>query len=108
YYRQSILPNQARAYRAVYERYQHQPEKVSFNDVVTAQQTLSTALQTYLTVLAAQWTAVVDVANLLQNDSLFEPSSPYGELPPACAGLPGVDTWPAEPPAKPKADGTPE
>ena len=41
-------------------------------DVVTAQQTLQAYLTGYFTALSAQWTAVVDVANLLQIDDLYE------------------------------------
>jgi len=46
-------------------------DTVSFGDVVTAQQTLAGFIATYITALGAQWTAVVDVANLLQTDDLF-------------------------------------
>ena len=44
YYRVSILPDQARAYRGTYERHQQQPDRVGFADVVVAQQTYATAI----------------------------------------------------------------
>src|SRR5207253_10043493 len=51
-----------------------EPEKggISFNDLVTAEQTLVTVVQTYLAALGEQWKAVVDVAALLQTDDLFQ------------------------------------
>lgn len=70
-YREKILPNLTRAYRAIVKRSQVEPEKVSFNDVVVAQQNLGQALQNYLTALDSQWKAVVDVANLGQLDELY-------------------------------------
>ncbi len=72
-YRTLILPNMTRAYRALILRYQTEPERVSFDDIVGAQQNLGTALQAYLTALDAQWKAVVDLANLGQLDDLFPP-----------------------------------
>lgn len=71
YYRDHILPDQVRAYRGVYERHQQQPDMVGFGDIVTAQQTLASAVTTYVATLGAQWTAVVDVSTLLQTDDLF-------------------------------------
>jgi cobalt-zinc-cadmium efflux system outer membrane protein len=78
YYRDSILPNQVRVYRAIYQRYQQEGEKakVSYNDVVVAQQTLAAALLTYLNNLAAQWQAVADLAHLLQTDDLYQLTTP--------------------------------
>lgn len=72
YYRTMILPDQVRAYQGVYLRHQQEPDKVSFGDIINAQQILATTISTYLTVLGAQWTAVVDVANLLQLDDLYQ------------------------------------
>ncbi|MCE9533875.1 MAG: TolC family protein [Planctomycetes bacterium] len=72
-YRLRILPNLSRAYRAIYQRYQQEPEKVGFNDVVVAQQNLGQALASYLTSIGDQWTSVVDLANLLQIDDLNQP-----------------------------------
>ncbi len=73
YYRDQVLPNQVRVYRALQQRYQQEPDKVSYNDIVVAQQTLANSLTAYLTALSAQWTAVVDVANLMQSADLFAP-----------------------------------
>lgn len=72
YYEQHILPDQVRAYRGVYERHQQEPNEVSFPDVVSAQQTLAAAITTYISTLGDVWTSVVDVANLLQTDDLFQ------------------------------------
>jgi cobalt-zinc-cadmium efflux system outer membrane protein len=74
-YRDKILPNLTRGYRALVNRYDVEPAKVGFNDIVVAQQNLAQALQAYLTALAAQWQAVVDVANLGQLDELY-PAKP--------------------------------
>lgn len=71
-YRDLVLPNLARAYKAMIRRYQVEPEKVSFNDIVVAQQNLANSLQTYLSSLDAQWKAVVDVANIGQLNDLYE------------------------------------
>jgi cobalt-zinc-cadmium efflux system outer membrane protein len=85
-YRDLILPSLTRAYRALVRRYQVEPDKVGFNDVVVAQQNLATALQAYLTALDGQWRAVVDLANLGQLDDLFPPAppppAPPGPMPP--------------------------
>src|SRR5207248_397884 len=75
-YRDQILPNLARAYRAIYQRYQQEPDKVGFNDVVVAQFNYAAALNTYLGSLGDQWTAVVDLANLMQADDLYAPGKP--------------------------------
>ena len=71
-YRDRILPNLTRAYRAIYARHQEEPAKVGFNDIVVAQQNLSQALGAYLTAIGDQWSAVVDLANLLQIDDLYQ------------------------------------
>jgi len=74
-YQEKILPALSQAYRGLIRRYQQEPVdvpggKVGFSDIVVAQQNLSQALQSYLTALAAQWQAVVDLASLLQLDEL--------------------------------------
>ena len=87
YYRIRLLPDQVRAYRGSYDRYHQDPEKVSFNDVITSQQTLATLVTSYVTTLGAMWTAVVDVANLLQTNDLFQvgleppPTQPVAPVP---------------------------
>jgi cobalt-zinc-cadmium efflux system outer membrane protein len=67
--------DQVRVYGRVYARHQAEPDAVTFGDIVTAQQTLGTYISAYLAALGAQWTAVVDVANLLQTDDLFKGTS---------------------------------
>ncbi|HVW36160.1 MAG TPA: TolC family protein [Pirellulales bacterium] len=66
YYRDHILPDLARAYRGVYERHQQQPADVGFEGIIVAQQNLANAIATYIATLNAQWTAVADLANLMQ------------------------------------------
>jgi len=70
-YRNQILPDQVRAYRGVVQRYQQEPEKVNYNDIITTQQTLVTSLSNYLNALAAQWQGVADLAALAQLDDLY-------------------------------------
>jgi cobalt-zinc-cadmium efflux system outer membrane protein len=72
-YRDKILPSQAQAYRSLVRRYQVEPDKVGFNDIVVAQQSLGQSFQAYLTALGGQWQAVVDVANAAQLDDLYPP-----------------------------------
>jgi cobalt-zinc-cadmium efflux system outer membrane protein len=96
---QQQIEDQVRVYRGVYERHGQAPDEVSFGDVVTAQQTLATYITSYVTALGLQWTAVVDVAGLLQTDDLFRTgrtrqTMPVPDLehlwPPGCAPpLPG-------------------
>jgi cobalt-zinc-cadmium efflux system outer membrane protein len=69
-YRDHILPDQARAYRGVYERHQQQPDLVGFADVVTAQQTLLVSINTYISSLATRWQALTDIGSLLQIETL--------------------------------------
>ena len=71
-YRDQIVPDSVRAYRGTYERHAHQPEIVGFADVVLAQQNMLGAVQLYIAALNAQWVAFVDIAALLQVDSLRE------------------------------------
>jgi cobalt-zinc-cadmium efflux system outer membrane protein len=82
------IQDQVRVYRGVYERYRRVfpgaelfGAGVTFGDVVTAQQTLATYIISYITALGAQWTAVVDVANLLQTDDLFQTGRTQEVLP---------------------------
>ncbi len=56
-YRHQITPDLARAYRAIYDRYQQEPDKLNIGDVVVAQQSLAMATQSYLQALAEQWRA---------------------------------------------------
>jgi cobalt-zinc-cadmium efflux system outer membrane protein len=75
-YRDRILPSLTRAYQAIVRRYQVEPAKVSFNDIVVAQQNVAQALQAYLTALDAQWRATVDLAALGQLDELYAAPAP--------------------------------
>jgi len=70
-YRNQILPDQVRAYRGVVQRYQQEPDKVNYNDIITTQQSLVTSLSNYLQSLAGQWQAVADLAALAQLDDLY-------------------------------------
>ena len=70
-FRDRVLPPMTQAYASLIQRFPLEPEKVSFNDVIAAQQSLAQAMQSYLTALGSQWQAVVDVANLSQLDELF-------------------------------------
>jgi cobalt-zinc-cadmium efflux system outer membrane protein len=71
-YKEQILPNQVQAFRAAILRHDTEPQKVSYNDVVTSQQALATMIGNYLTALSDQWIAVVDIANLVQTKDLFQ------------------------------------
>jgi cobalt-zinc-cadmium efflux system outer membrane protein len=64
--------DQVRVYKAVYTRFRGGDLAVTFGDVVAAQQTLAGYLTGYISALGLQWTAVVDMANLLQTDDLFK------------------------------------
>ncbi len=93
FYREQILPDLARAYRGVYERHQQQPDAVGFGDIIVAQQNFGVGIATYITGLNAQWTAVADIAALLQLDdlrSLYElaPTPP----PPLDKAVPAPET----------------
>jgi cobalt-zinc-cadmium efflux system outer membrane protein len=70
-FREGVLPNLVRAYRGIIRRYQVEPDKVGFNDIVVAQQNLSQALQSYLSSLDSQWRAAVDLATAGQLEELY-------------------------------------
>jgi cobalt-zinc-cadmium efflux system outer membrane protein len=76
------IEDQVRAFRGVYERRWQAPDDVSFGDVVAAEQTLAGYISAYITALGGQWTAVVDVANLLQTDDLFQVGKTLEEMTP--------------------------
>jgi len=78
------IKDQVRVYRGVYERYWRAPPpgEVTFGDVVTAQQTLAGYISAYITALGLQWTAVVDVANVLQTEDLFQVSKTQEKMAP--------------------------
>lgn len=107
------IRDQVRVYRALYQRRQQQPGQVGFGDLVTTQQTLAGYISAYVTALGAQWTAVVDIANLLQTDDLFgmgpnEPVAPVpdlGHLPPPCGPPVGPPPGAPVPPGEPTPPG---
>ena len=70
-YRDKILPSLTQSYRGLVRRYQTEPGKVGFSDVVVGQQNLAQALQNYLTSLNSLWQSVVDLAALTQVDELY-------------------------------------
>jgi cobalt-zinc-cadmium efflux system outer membrane protein len=74
-YRRNILPDLVRYYRGIYARRQVDPTS-PFNDLVTAQQTLSQNVTAYIGILGSLWTSVVSVADFLQTDDLYQLSEP--------------------------------
>jgi cobalt-zinc-cadmium efflux system outer membrane protein len=66
------LEDQVRIMPMLYNRYQTTVGEVVFGDLVTAVQALTGYASTYVTALGLQWTAIVDVANLLQTGDLFQ------------------------------------
>jgi outer membrane protein, heavy metal efflux system len=72
YYVHDILPDQVRTYRGIRDRHDKEPNEVAFVDVATAQQDLANTVTGYLSTLSAFWSAVVDVAALLQTTDLFQ------------------------------------
>jgi cobalt-zinc-cadmium efflux system outer membrane protein len=79
YYRRNVLPDQVRYYRGVFERRRIDPS-VAFGDLVQAQQVLVADVTAYLGILGSLWTSVVNVANYLQTDDLYQLGQPL-ELP---------------------------
>ncbi|RLT12775.1 MAG: TolC family protein [Planctomycetota bacterium] len=71
-YRASLLPDQVRTYRGIYQRYQEDRDAVKFGDIIVAQQTLATLITSYVDLLNQQWQATVDLTRLLQLDDLAE------------------------------------
>lgn len=72
YYRDQILPDQARVYRGVYERHQKVSDEVGFGDIIVAQQILVGYVATYVAAMDAQWDAYAEIAGLLQLEDLSE------------------------------------
>jgi cobalt-zinc-cadmium efflux system outer membrane protein len=91
YYRRDILPDQVRYYRGVFER-RKIDINAPFGDLVQAQQALTAATTAYLAVLGQLWTSVVNVADFLQTDDLYQLGEPL-ELP-ALPELDGLNAWP--------------
>ena len=78
-YRRNILPDLVRYYRGIFARRQIDPSS-AFGDLVNAQQILSTNVTSYIAVLGNVWTSVVNVADFLQTDDLYQLAQPR-ELP---------------------------
>jgi outer membrane protein, heavy metal efflux system len=69
------VQDQVRVYRHMRERYYKVGPiggGLDFTDLFVAQQSLVTYISNYVAALGLQWTAVSDVANLLQTDDLFQ------------------------------------
>ena len=78
-YRRNILPDLVRYYRGIFTRRQIDPNS-AFGDLVNAQQILSTNVTAYIAVLGNLWSSVVNVADFLQTDDLYQLAQPR-ELP---------------------------
>jgi cobalt-zinc-cadmium efflux system outer membrane protein len=100
--------DQVRAYRGAYDRRQKVPADVAFGDLVTAEQTLATYIANYVTALGQQWQAVVDLANLLQTDDLFQvaPREEVFPIPDLHPLPPPVIVMPPAPPCEAAPHGT--
>jgi cobalt-zinc-cadmium efflux system outer membrane protein len=68
------VQDQVRAYRMLRDSFYGAglASGLAFTDVYVAQQTLATYIGNYIAALGLQWTAVCDVANLLQTADLFQ------------------------------------
>jgi cobalt-zinc-cadmium efflux system outer membrane protein len=89
-YRTDLLPKQVQAFRGAVKRYYGGEIPVvpgavvlGYSDLVTAEQNLVSVIGPYLTLLGSMWQAVVDVANLMQTDDLFQACErmPVGDVP---------------------------
>jgi cobalt-zinc-cadmium efflux system outer membrane protein len=76
FYRFQAIPRQVQVYRAIHQRYMLAPQQVSYFEIVNAQQTLATLLNSYLVSLGALWTSVVELTTLAQTDELYLPEAP--------------------------------
>jgi len=72
-YRTTILPEQLKAFDGLRKRYEQEPGKVSFSEVVLAQQTLAQTYSGYLNVLSAAWQAVAELSRLMQTEPADTP-----------------------------------
>ncbi|HWB11695.1 MAG TPA: TolC family protein [Pirellulales bacterium] len=103
-YAEHVLPDYARAFRSVYERHNSEPDQVGFEDVVLVQQNLAAMVPLYIGALNGQWSAVADLANLMQIEDL-EDMAAIGRGQPAPAPEPipppRAEPRPPAPPARP-------
>jgi outer membrane protein, heavy metal efflux system len=70
-YRTEILPNQTRAFDGLRKRFEQEPGKVSFTEVVLGQQTLAHTYAGYLNALSAVWQAVAELGRLAQTEDVM-------------------------------------
>ncbi|MFZ9089905.1 MAG: TolC family protein, partial [Planctomycetaceae bacterium] len=70
-YRTEIVPDQVRAYRGIYNNFLIDGQLVDFTGVVNAQQTLGNVIEDYTRSLDEEWTAAVDLAEILQVSDLL-------------------------------------
>jgi cobalt-zinc-cadmium efflux system outer membrane protein len=89
-YREEVLPAQLKAFDGIRKRFEQEPGRVSFSEVVLAQQTLASTYASYLNYLSAAWQATADLGRLAQSDESAKVQ--FGS---------GADSWP-DPPAGPK------
>src|SRR5262245_21461864 len=69
-YRTEVLPNQTKAFDGLRKRFEQEPGKVSFTEVVLGQQTLANSYAGYLNVLSAAWQAFAEFGRLAQTEDL--------------------------------------
>ncbi len=119
-YRTDILRDQVQVYRGITRRFEVAGEAVGFAqlaEIVIAQQSLSQLINEYLDLLAGQWQATVDLAELLQVSDMYAldqqigggPTSTSGSLPVPFPEEGPVPVLPPAPPAhaEPPADDNP-
>jgi outer membrane protein, heavy metal efflux system len=87
---EQVLPDYARAFRGTYERHNLEPDKVGFEDVIVVLQNLQAAVGDYIDSLGGQWSAVADLANLMQIED-------FGEM----SRIGGAETVPVQEPVPP-------
>jgi cobalt-zinc-cadmium efflux system outer membrane protein len=127
-YREKILPDLVRVYDAIYHRYQIEgPTNLpgpaagvgpaiqitppTINDVVVAQQILTTSVASYITNLGGMWQSVVDVTDLIQTNNMFRmgqedlPTEPVPVLPELEQLKPLMQTHPCSPLPDPRLRG---
>lgn len=139
-YRDNIMPDLVRVFDAIYQRYYaiggmqpaqlnpavppaapagggvgplpvYQPPQPGINDVVVAQQILTTSISSYITNLAGMWQAVVDVTDLIQTNDMFRmgqstlPTEPLPPPPDLEKLKPLLHTHPCSPLQDPKLRG---
>lgn len=101
YWREGVLPDQVRAYRALRDRYIKDPSapdsaQPNLQDVINAQSNVLQSLNGYVANLESFAGALVDVADLLQTDDLYLLASGR-----SCLGPIGLDFGPECRPCSP-------